>query len=150
MLSERTVALSADPDLFPYPSVLPFCPSEVYPELEGKISVGREQNRIYRLLRETMMNLGMDSERWGTVSWNPLGEIIQPGQHIVVKPNFVRHLHLGNGDYRAVVTHGSVIRAVLDYAGLALRGEGDIVVGDAPVQSADFDKIIERIGLKEI
>jgi uncharacterized protein (DUF362 family) len=92
----------------------------------------------------------MDTEHFSTRNWNPLGTIIHPGQKVLIKPNLVRHIHLGGGDYQAVVTHGSLVRCVLDYVALALRGQGEITVGDAPVQSADFDKIVERTGLREV
>jgi len=150
MLSKNTVAVSSAANFIDYPGISPFRPSEVYPELQGMVSIGMEQNEVYPLLRETMHSLEMDSARWGTTSWNPLAEIIQPGQNVLIKPNLVRHLHLSGGDYRAVVTHGSVIRAVLDYVALALKGEGSIIVGDAPVQSADFNKIIEKTDLREV
>jgi uncharacterized protein (DUF362 family) len=92
----------------------------------------------------------MDDERFGTPAWNPLGDVIQPGQRVVIKPNLVYHEHPEGGDYQAVVTHGSLVRCALDYVALALEGRGEITVGDAPLQSANFERIVERSALREV
>jgi uncharacterized protein (DUF362 family) len=112
--------------------------------------VGRQRNIAYSTLREVLRDLGLDHDRFGTPDWNPLGALIRPGDRVLIKPNLVRHLHLGGGDYQTVVTHGSLIRAVLDYAALALGGEGRLTVGDAPVQSTDFEAMVARNGLREV
>ena len=92
----------------------------------------------------------MDVENYSTPRWNPLADVIRPGQKVVLKPNLVRHLHVGGGDFQAVVTHPSVIRCVLDYVALALGGQGQITVGDSPVQSADFSELMKRNKLQEV
>jgi uncharacterized protein (DUF362 family) len=97
-----------------------------------------------------MMVLGLDADHADSANWNPLGELVRPGQKVLIKPNLVNHTHLGGGEYDAVVTHGSLIRCILDYVGLALKGHGAIIVGDAPVQSADFSKTVERTGLAQL
>lgn len=150
MISSKIVAVASSQKPIAYPVQSPFLPGEQYPESKGRVSVGRERNITYGLLRQLMFNLGMDEEHFSAPDWNPLGEVIKPGQKVLIKPNLVRHLHLGGGDYSAVVTHGSLVRCVLDYVALALKGEGEIIVGDAPIQSADFSKISERTGLREV
>lgn len=150
MFSQNTVAISNTLEPWRYPEKIPFLPNEAYPELHNKVNMWEERNVIYKLLRQLMYNLGMDIEHFQTPDWNPLGEIIQPGQKVLLKPNLVRHIHLGGRDYNAVVTHGSLVRCVLDYVALALKGNGEITVGDAPVQSADWSRILERTGLKEV
>lgn len=133
-----------------YPEKIPFDPGENYIEFDGKLKVGDEINHIYPAFRKLLYSMGMDQANYLTPNWNPLGEIIKPGHKVVLKPNFVRHKHLTGGDYRAVVTHPSLIRCVLDYVSLALKGMGEIVVGDAPVQSTDFKQLSLKLGLKEI
>lgn len=132
-----------------YPSVFPFSPDEHYPEL-GTVDLGNEPNAIYPLCRALFSEMRLDIVHFGTPAWNPLGSMIQPGAQVLVKPNLVRHIHLSGGDYQAVVTHGSLIRCVLDYIGIALDGRGEITVGDAPVQSGDFEELSRKIGLKEV
>ena len=50
----------------------------------------------------------------------------------------------------AQITHGSVIRAVLDYIYIALKGEGIITIGDAPVQSCNFEETVKIAGLDKV
>jgi len=150
MLSNNTVAIASTQRFPTYPRVVPFRPDEDYPELRKYISAGNERNVIYPLLRRLLQDLRMDLEHFSTRDWNPFREIIRPGLKVLIKPNLVRHLHLSGGDYQAVVTHGSVIRCVLDYVALALKGRGEIIVGDAPVQGADFTETLRRTGLQEL
>ena len=150
MISPITVAIASIREPWLYPSELPFLPDEAYTELKGRLSIGKEGNLAYQLLRQLMYEMEMDITNFSTPDWNPLGEIVHPGQKVLIKPNLVRHLHLGGGDYNAVVTHGSIVRCVLDYVALALKGKGEITVGDAPVQGADWSKILGRTGLREV
>lgn len=130
-----------------YPEAIPFLPAELFPELQGRVSTGPAPNSIYPLMRELFCDFGLDRDNFGTPAWNPLGVFIAPGQRVLIKPNLVRHLHLAGGDFQAVVTHASVVRCVLDYVARALQGRGEILVGDAPVQSAHFPTLIEKTGL---
>ena len=59
--------------------------------------------------------MGLDAANFGTRSWNPLGELIRPGETVLLKPNLVRQSHQFNDDWEHIITHGSVIRAVADY-----------------------------------
>ena len=89
------------------------------------------------------MQLGLDKERAGTSMWNPLGELIRPGDAVVVKPNWVLHENRGSGSLNSLVTHPSIVRALLDFVYIALGREGTVVVGDAPLQSCDIDLLWE-------
>jgi uncharacterized protein (DUF362 family) len=150
MISKNSVAIASLQKRSIYPTLVPFFPSRAYPELKNRVKIGKEQNITYVLTRQLMYLMEMDIIHFSTSDWNPLGEVIEPGQKVLIKPNLVRHLHLGGGDYNAVITHGSLVRCILDYAALALKGKGEIVVGDAPIQSADWSKLLERTGLREI
>lgn len=150
MISSNVVAIASGQELIRYPAQAPFLPGEAFPELKAPIRIEKEKNITYKLFRQLMYLMEMDISHFSTSDWNPFREVIRPGQKVLIKPNLVRHLHLGGGDYNTVVTHGSLVRCVLDYAALALKGKGEIVVGDAPIQSADWSKILERTGLREI
>ena len=150
MILDQIVSIAPHSIPCTYTQSPPFLPHKAYPELEGIVRTGKENNVTYALLRQLMKELELDLEHFGTSQWNPLSELIRPGQKVLIKPNLVLHTHLGGGDYRAVVTHGSLVRCALDYVIIALQGKGKITVGDAPVQSADFATIVERTGLKEI
>ena len=122
-----------------YPETAPFHPSETYPEWDGEISTARETNSVYKLVRHCIKNLGLDAEHADTAEWNPFGDFISPGDKVLIKPNLVLHFNGSGADIRAVTTHASVIRPVLDYVVLALKGTGSIIVGDAPQANGHFD-----------
>lgn len=135
-----------------YPQDPPFSPSECYPEYPfGPNAVGPSPNHAYHAVREGLRLLGLDLAHFGTAEWNPFRTIVQPGQTVLIKPNFVREFREtqpGHGD--CTMTHGSVIRAVADYAFLALDGRGRIVIADAPQDDADFDAIRAIAGLDTV
>src|SRR5262245_60933918 len=58
--------------------------------------------------------------------------------------------HVAGGDYNCVVTHGSIIRAVVDYVLIALKGKGTVTIADARLIDNDFERIIKRTGVDEI
>ncbi len=132
-----------------YPQKAPFHPSERFPEYRFS-EISREPNEVYAAVRELFKVLLLDSERYGLKAWNPLGEIISPGDQVVIKPNFVMDRHYLGGDYSSVVTHGSVIRAIMDYVAIALQWEGQIIIADAPMLDNDFYRIIKQTGLEEV
>lgn len=150
MDQEKIIFISATDNQAGYPVAPPFRPHKQFPELGGKVKHAAAENIVYDLLRSMLHGMNFDSRNFGTDKWNPFGEFIHPGQHVLVKPNLVRHIHLTGGDYQAVVTHGALVRCVLDYVALALQGSGEITVGDAPVQSGNFEKTIERTGLQQV
>lgn len=128
-----------------YPKEIPFDPSEHYPEYPFR-TISPHPNPVYQGVRELFREMGLDRSCCGTSRWNPLGVFIQPGDRVVLKPNWVMHSSSAEHPIEALVTHGSVIRAVLDYALLALKGKGQIVIFDAPLMDADFEGILETSG----
>lgn len=132
-----------------YPNKPPFNPPERFPEYPfGETDPG---NSTYPAVREVFRLLGMDSENYGTSKWNPLGGLISPGDKVVIKPNLVLHKSkLEGGDLFSVIVHPSVLRPLIDYAYIALKGQGKITIADAPLQSADFKKILDKSGLLEM
>ena len=144
--SARTVAVER---IAPrYPGARPFHPSTRFPEYDGPVGV--EQNDVYTAVRQLFADLGLDAQRFGTRDWNPLGEIIRTGDKVMIKPNIVLHTNYSGGSIEAVITHGSVIRAVADYALKALQWTGALVIGDAPVQHCDFERANQLSGLDEV
>ncbi|HLK60051.1 MAG TPA: DUF362 domain-containing protein [Chthonomonadaceae bacterium] len=134
-----------------YSRTAPYSPSEPYPEWPHA-EVSREDNPAYRGIRQLLRHLGMDAARYDTPDWNPLGTIIVPGNTVILKPNLVSHRNMGRRMYGltdtdSLVTHGSVIRAVLDYTAKALQGRGTIIVGDCPVQGTEWQEVIALVCL---
>lgn len=133
-----------------YPARAPFDPPEFWPETRSIAPRCDPANAIYAGVRETLRLLGLDLPRYGTPSWSPLAGIVRPGDRVVIKPNMVRHFHGDGGSLDALVTHGSVVRPLLDYVLLALEGRGTVTIGDAPLQYADFHATAEATGLKDV
>src|SRR5579864_3953648 len=104
-----------------YPRTAPYHPSQSYPEYPFSSALASEPNPAYDAVRRALGELGYDAPHFGSASWNPLGEIIQPGMTVVVKPNFVLSRHAEGKDLYSIITHPSVLRAVADYCWIALK-----------------------------
>lgn len=134
-----------------YPKVPPYHPDKAYPELQGRIPVGTEPNPVYEAVRQTFSLMGLDRKNFGTSVWNPLSEVVRPGERVLLKPNLIRASHLYiDKEWEQILTHGSVVRAVLDYVFFALCGKGSITIADGPQTDSDFEAIVARLGLREI
>lgn len=133
-----------------YPASAPFDPPESYPEMAAAGAARDPGNGVYRAVREAFLLLGLDAAHAGGADWNPLGDLVRPGDSVLIKPNLVRHFHGDGTGTEALVTHGSVVRAVMDYAALALKGRGRITLGDAPLQYADFAATLASSGVDRV
>ncbi len=150
LLERNTVAVAAGEAR--YLAEPPFCPQRAYPEypFDAQHVTGRP-NAAYEGVRTALHLLGLDGAHFDTPAWNPLGEVVLPGQTVVLKPNFVRDFretHAGTDD--CVTTHGSVLRAVADYVHVALQGRGRLIIADAPQNDADFERLRALTGLTEL
>jgi len=132
-----------------YPSPEHFYnPHSVYPEYPWPQDRCSEKNDVYDAVRETLFGIGLDNGNYGTPEWNPLGVMITPGDTVLVKPNWVSHKNNNpKAGLDCLVTHTSVVRAVIDYCVIALKGRGNIILGDAPIQGADLATLL---GLNQI
>lgn len=75
---------------------------------------------------------------------------VAPGQRVLVKPNWVLHFHPYGDDLFSVITHSSVLRAVVDLLHEAMEGEGEIVIADAPQFNCDFAELMRRTEVERI
>ncbi|MEI7661399.1 MAG: DUF362 domain-containing protein [Bacteroidota bacterium] len=103
-------------------------------------------------MRKILFQTGLDASNFDTKNWNPLGVYIKPGNSVFLLCNFVYHKRNTETEesYFSKVTHPSVIRAICDYCIIALKGKGKILIGNSPLQSADFEKIKESLKLDKI
>lgn len=108
-----------------------------------------QNNVVYKMISEALYHLGYDAENFGKESWNPLKEIINEGETVLIKPNLVMHSN-PIGGLECMVTHPSVIFAVLEYVFKALNNTGVVIIGDAPVQTCDFDELMDKGGYRII
>lgn len=129
-----------------------YCPSARYPEYCFN-EYALEDNVIYDMVRECLYGLELDQARYGTSEWNPLGDgIIKPDDTVLVKPNMVLDVnHLRENGEDCLITHPSIVRAIVDYVFLAIgKGNGKVIIADAPVQSCDFEHLVNNLGYREI
>lgn len=123
-------------------------PSKLYAEFSSEADNVHlsEENMVYDMVRNAIAAIGLDEKQFGSADWNPFSEFITPGQTVLVKPNMVHHRN-GDENYGTdcLVTHPAVVRAVLDYVLLALKGTGRVILADAPVQSCDFSILVREL-----
>jgi len=87
---------------------------------------------------------------WGKDPQNPFKDWLAPGARVVIKPNWVHHDSPNEKGLDALVTHTSLIKHLIDLVSVALRGAGSIIVGDAPLQSCDFQTLVKQTRIGEI
>lgn len=150
-MKQNEVVVFQSPDtVTSYSNSPPFDASKKYPEFEGeRLSV--QPNPVYESVRQCFYLAGLDKNNFGSTEWNPLTELIMPGETVLLKPNLVKESHPRDPDgWKYVLTQGSVIRAVADYVWKALQGRGKIIVADAPQTDSSFEKICQLLGLYEL
>jgi|SRR3989339_101429 len=128
-----------------------FSPDEKYPEYNlGHFS--RKQNKIYKAVRDCLINADLDSGNIGKSTWNPLRSIISKGSNVFILCNFVYHRKNSESEkeFFAKCTHGSIIRAVIDYILIALGDNGSVSFGNSSLQSCIWDKVLHDTGANRI
>jgi uncharacterized protein (DUF362 family) len=105
-----------------------------YPKLTDK-----EDDEIFRAIRQNAENLGWADEKRGA-----FGKVIKEGAKVLIKPNLVLHANQGSGGILPLVTHISLINAVVVEALKA--NPAQVIVGDAPVQGCRFDELLRVNG----
>jgi len=121
-----------------YPDTAPFDPECAYPEYPFEKRFTAPQNQIYHAVREVLRDAGLDKNHFGTNEWNPIGDLVEPGRTVLIKPNWVRHYHPLGYDPFGMITHPAVLRPLVDYAFKAVGSHGRIWMMDAPLYDTDF------------
>ncbi|MHA1395883.1 MAG: DUF362 domain-containing protein [Promethearchaeota archaeon] len=129
-----------------YPYEFPYNPSKKYPEYPFGDCLSKTSNHIYEGIRNIFKNLKLDIEKYNSNEWNPLRDFINPGDQILIKPNFVYDKGLVN----LLCTHPSLIRCIIDYCIIALKGKGTIIIGDSPLQTCNFNEIIKSTQILDL
>lgn len=135
-----------------YP-LAPFHPPELWPELAASrlLQATDPANQVYAAVRSLLATLGLDQARLGTAAWNPIGDLVQPGERVLIKPNLVLHTHPKGDDYvHWTVAHASTLRALVDYALLAVGSEGQVTIGDTPLENCLFDRLCQNAALNPL
>jgi uncharacterized protein (DUF362 family) len=133
-----------------YPHTAPFHPSKRYPEYDFT-ETSDSPNKAYDSVRECFRLAGLDAARFGMPEWNPLGDLMAPGESVVLKPNMVKESHPRDPDgWQYVLTHGSVIRAAADYIWRAIGRGGKLFLADAPQTDSSWEGLVRVLGLDSI
>ena len=149
MLSDRTVVINRGEDQR-YAKQAPFHPAQPYPEY-AFVDTASESNPAYEAVRGCFHIAGLDAAHFGTKEWNPLQELMRPGETVLLKPNMVHQRHPRDPEgWRYVLTHGSIIRAAADYIWRAIGRQGKIILADAPQTDASFPEMVRILGLDAI
>src|SRR5665647_1340865 len=71
------------------------------------------------------------------------------GDKVLLKPNFVQEKHELNNDWEELITHPTVISAVLEIVLVRLNGSGEVLIADAPMTPAHFDEILDHMPVQQ-
>lgn len=128
-----------------------FSPSTRYPEYPFR-HVAQQPNAVYDAVRTTLLQAGLDRSNAGTARWNPLGAYITPGARVFVLCNFVYHRKPleTTDEFLSKCTHGSVVRAIIDYVHIAAGASGIISYGNAPLQGCEWHKVLAETGADNV
>jgi uncharacterized protein (DUF362 family) len=81
-------------------------------------------------------------------SSNLLRDFVEAGDKVLVKPNWVSHRNGSGAGLDCLITHTSVLLAILRL--LRTARPSSVVVGDAPVQGCDFGALDREAGLDRL
>ncbi len=128
-----------------------YSPDERFPEYRYE-HVASKPNPIYRAVRQCFIQAGLDEKHLGTAGWNPLGDFVERGSKVFVLCNFANERRDNERleDYLSRCTHGSVIRAAIDYLLIAVGENGEVNFGNAPTQFCHWQQVQRDTGADEV
>ena len=85
--------------------------SAAEPELGNEVA----RTTALATLRKLMVAAELDAPEIGSPQWNPLSDLIRRGQKVVIKPNWVMHRNSSGCGLDSLVTHTSVLEAIVAY-----------------------------------
>lgn len=107
-----------------------------YPELED------ENEEIVQAIIQNAENLGWANEN---DKRGAFGNVINGNSKVLIKPNLVLHKNRGTGGMLPLITHQSIIKAVV--IEVLKANPAQVIVGDAPIQGCDFAELLRVTGL---
>ena len=131
-----------------YPEKAPFNPPMEFPEYPFKGRGVNLGNQVYESIREMFKLMGMDIKNYGSELWNPFGEVIMPGDKVVIKPALTTDVNYTGDTVFSIIPHGSIIRAVLDY--VLIAKPSSVIICDGPIPNAAFADVSRIVRLPEI
>ncbi len=116
-------------------------PEITYPEFPYAPTTS--PSSLWTNLKALFKGLDLDSK-------NPLGHFIRPGNTVVIKPNWVMHIHPDGYSLDSLITHTSLIRYLIDFSLIALADTGRIIIADAPLQGCNFSRLLTVSRISEL
>ena len=117
-----------------------FDPRVAIAAVTGRSSNSYDPDAIRRAIDRLSGLLG-----WATPDRGALGHVVPRGARVLIKPNMVLHRNERSGGLVPLVTHPTLIQAATESALDA--GAAQVTVGDAPIQSCDFQDLLRSTGL---
>ena len=84
---------------------------------------------------------------WDTSGASVLGGVVPAGGRVLVKPNWVSHANQGPWGLDPLITNSTLIRDTVQ--ALLETKAAEILVGDAPLQLCDFQRLVEDSGVRQ-
>lgn len=97
-----------------------------------------QQQHLVEVLRDLLVSLGYSRKK-------PFSHMINSESLIVLKPNWVYHTNFNDKEFLGTCTHPSIIFSIAELIAESINEVGVIVIGDAPIQSCDFSKLLENL-----
>jgi len=101
------------------------------------------EGRVRQAMGRLWAAMGLDLQ-------NPFRDFLRAGDRAVIKPNWVLHVNLSGQGLDCLITHVSLIYCMMEWCAVAMGGQGQVVVGDCPLQGCRFDRLLESIGMRGI
>lgn len=76
-------------------------------------------------------------------------DVIEPGNKVLIKPNFVQEKHDHSEDWDYVITHPAVMTAVIKAVCEKLQNNGELIIADAPMTPTRFDALIRHFPVQD-
>lgn len=128
-----------------------FRPNKKYQEYPFSNIEIDEENQVYEMIRKGLYCLGLDKKNYGKKEWNPFKNIVNPGDYVLIKPNMVMdENHIRENGTDCLYTNPSIVAPIIDYIVIALKGNGKIIVGDAPMQECNWEELIKNSGYQAL
>ncbi|MBM3269625.1 MAG: DUF362 domain-containing protein [Candidatus Sericytochromatia bacterium] len=87
---------------------------------------------------------------WGADPADPLGGVVPPGGRVLLKPNWVLNYNSRGHSLDSLITHSSVLFYLADWSARAMRGKGEVVLADAPLQGCNFGNLLKEARVSDI
>jgi len=108
------------------------------------VGARRYDESSLRRVSEALVRMG-EMLGWASVANGPLGQVVERGAKVVIKPNFVMHENSGPWGMPPLLTHQSLVQAATE--AVLLADPSEVMVGDAPIQSCDFELLLKNAEL---